>query len=135
MMLASVRTVSEVFWLALMMPLDWLTRIMLAAPPITPAPAIVLSTLVKWKAPLLPIIWLLALFDITTSPPPCSVVSPTSRRMVLLDPLLDAASLNVPVLLITPTSDSRVLSLSCIKPALLSAPAVMPSSVLARSIV
>jgi hypothetical protein len=82
MMLASVRTVSEVFWLALMTPLAWLTRIMLAAPPMTPAPAIVLSTLVKWKARLLPNIWLLALFDITTLPPPCSVVSPTSRSTI-----------------------------------------------------
>ena len=38
MMSASVRTVSAVVWFALMTPLVWLTRDMLAALPIAPAP-------------------------------------------------------------------------------------------------
>ena len=72
-MSASVRTVSAVAWLALMIPLVWLTRNMLAPPPMAPAPEIVLSTLVSVFDATVPTIKLSALFDIVSLPPPLSV--------------------------------------------------------------
>ena len=72
-MSASPRTASAVDWFALMIPLAWLTRNMLAPPPMVPAPEIVLSTLVSVFEAALPKSSLSALFDIVSLPPPLSV--------------------------------------------------------------
>ena len=88
MMLPSVRTVSATDWLALMIPLVWLTRNMFAPPPIAPAPEIVLSTLVSVFEAALPKIWLSELFDIVSLPPPCSVTFWLAIRICVLPVLL-----------------------------------------------
>src|SRR5579863_7228898 len=75
LMLPAVSIVRDAVWLALMMPLVWLTSVIEPAP-ICPAPEIVLLTLINWKVPLLGLqIRLLASFARVTFPAPCSVTN------------------------------------------------------------
>ncbi len=70
MVLASVRRVSEAVWFALMTPLAWFTRDMVAEVPICPAPEMMLLTLVSVFDEALPTIRLSVLFDIVSLPAP-----------------------------------------------------------------
>ena len=100
----------------------WLTRNMLAPPPMAPAPEIVLSTLVSVLVAVVPTIKLSALFDIVSLPPPLSVTFWLEMRICALPLPLVWFSLISPVLLIVPASDSIVWSLTTNVPVLFSTP-------------